>query len=95
MEEITINGRVFVPKDEVNNLAPAADLDGMPYCMENLKIILTPEEARSLRRLLYSDLYKSEKAIHIDPTNAPDWLKEKHRLRERIVKKLEAAIDES
>ena len=33
MEEITINGRVYVPKDEVNALAPAEPLDGMPYCM--------------------------------------------------------------
>lgn len=33
MEEITINGRVYIQKDEANNLAPAADLGGMPYCM--------------------------------------------------------------
>ena len=33
MEEITINGRVYVPKDEAGNLSPAAALDGMSYCM--------------------------------------------------------------
>ena len=33
MEKITINGRVYIPEDEANNLVPAAELDGMPYCM--------------------------------------------------------------
>lgn len=31
MEEITIKGRVYVPKDELNS--PADPIDGMPYCM--------------------------------------------------------------
>ena len=31
MEEITINGRVYVPKDTITEAAPK--LDGMEYCM--------------------------------------------------------------
>ena len=33
MEVMEINGRKFVPLDEVNTNTPAPDLDGMPYMM--------------------------------------------------------------